>query len=81
MVTASALPLHTPSSPAPYGILAWRYTGKRLPLRVLHSVAGYYLGTADDEGPVSRESVEHFPSRHAAEDALANTCWNQRCTP
>jgi len=44
------------------GALALAYTGKRLPLQVLRSAAGHYIGTHDDEGPVSRESVEYFPS-------------------
>jgi hypothetical protein len=30
---------------------------------VLRSAAGHYIGTADDDGPVSRESVEYFPTR------------------
>ncbi|CFL24426.1 hypothetical protein [Burkholderia pseudomallei] len=63
------------------GALAWRYTGKRLPLRVLRSVAGYYIGTADDEGPISRESVEYFPIRDLAERALVADCWTQRIIP
>ena len=40
------------------GALALAWTGKRLPLQVLRSAAGHYIGTQDDEGPVSRESVE-----------------------
>jgi hypothetical protein len=43
------------------GALALAWTGKRLPLQVLRSAAGHYIGTQDDEGPVSRESVEYFP--------------------
>ena len=37
----------------PYGALALRYAGKRLPLQVLYSTDGYYIGTADDECPIS----------------------------
>ena len=50
------------------GALAW--TGKRLPLQVLRSAAGHYIGKQDDEGPVSRESVEYFPNHLAAQRAL-----------
>ena len=64
-----------------FGALAWRHTGKRLPLHVLRSVAGYYIGTADDEGPISRESVEYFPTRDLAERALVAGGWTQRLLP
>ena len=64
-----------------FGALAWRHTGKRLPLHVLRSVAGYYIGTVDDEGPISRESVEYFPTRDLAERALVTGGWTQRLLP
>ncbi|MNT26897.1 hypothetical protein D3C72_1624980 [compost metagenome] len=35
---------------ASIGYLARAYTGKRLPLQVLLSAAGHYIGTADLEG-------------------------------
>lgn len=60
------------------GYLAQVYTGKRLPLNVLHSAAGHYIGTADEDGPVSRESVEYFRSLRAAEFALLTGRWQQR---
>jgi hypothetical protein len=41
-----------------FGHLAWECCGERLPLQVLKSQAGYYLGTKDDKGPFSRESQE-----------------------
>ena len=63
------------------GYLALAYTGKRLPLHVLHSAAGHYIGTADEDGPVSRESVEYFRSQYAAEHALATGRWQQRIHP
>lgn len=66
------------------GLLAARF-GYRLPLLVLQSGAGYYLGTIDPEsGPVSRESVEYWPRRDLAEKALAGsegTDWTQRTHP
>lgn len=63
------------------GYLALACTGKRLPLQVHHSAAGHYIGTADKDGPVSRESVEYFRSQHAAEHALATGRWQQRIHP
>jgi len=57
------------------------HTGKRLPLQVRHSAAGHYIGTADEDGPVSRESVEYFRSQYAAEHALATGRWQQRLHP
>lgn len=63
------------------GYLALTYTGKRLPLQVHHSAAGHYIGTADEDGPVSRESVEYFRSQHAADHALATGRWQQRIHP
>lgn len=63
------------------GYLALTYTGKRLPLRIRHSAAGHYIGTADEDGPVSRESVEYFRSHHAADHALTTGRWQQRLEP
>ena len=34
------------------GYQALAYVGKRLPLQVLCSAAGHYIGTADVDGPV-----------------------------
>lgn len=48
-----------------------REAGYRLPLVVLESARGFYLGTANEEGPISRESVEYWTTRSAAEKALA----------
>lgn len=63
------------------GYLALAYIGKRLPLQVRQSAAGHYIGTADEDGPVSRESVEYFRSQHAADHALATGRWQQRIHP
>lgn len=61
------------------GFLALASVGRRLPLQVLRSAAGYYIGTFDDhDGPCSRESVEYFPSRDAAAKALTTGAWTQR---
>jgi hypothetical protein len=63
------------------GHLAQTYLGERLPLQVLHSPAGYYIGTSDHDGPASRESVEYFPTLTAARHALDTGAWTQRSTP
>ena len=62
---------------AAIGYLALACTGKRLFCRCTTAAAGY-IGTADEDGPASRESVEYFRSQHAAEHALATGCWQQR---
>lgn len=62
-------------------LLALTHVGKRLSLQVLRSGTGYYIGTSDDDGPVSRESVEYFPTHEAARHALDSGAWTQRPTP
>lgn len=52
--------------------------GYRLSLQVLQSANGFYLGTEDEGGPVSRESVEYFPNQAAADHALRTGLWTQR---
>lgn len=63
------------------GWLARQWCGMDLELRVLKSEAGYYLGTADESGPVSRESDEYWPSCEEAETALDRDAWTQRPAP
>lgn len=60
------------------GLLAAKFAGLSLPLRVLRSDAGFYIGTANEEGPVSRESVEYFATAELAERALEQGSWSQR---
>lgn len=61
------------------GLLAKTYLQVELPLQVLRSAAGYYIGTADEMGaPVSRESVEYFPSAKTATEALSTGSWTQK---
>jgi hypothetical protein len=64
-----------------HGKLAYVHCGKRLDLMILKSNAGWYIGTADEEGPCSRESVEYFTSQEAAKDALSNGQWSQKESP
>lgn len=59
-------------------LLISRRFGFNLPLQVLRSAKGFYIGTANDDGPVSRESVEYWDSLQAAADALKNQRWTQR---
>lgn len=55
--------------------------GKRLPLQVLESASGFYIGTADNDGPCSRESVEYWPDATLARSALVSGRWTQRQAP
>lgn len=64
-----------------HGQQAYVFCGKRLELLILQSQAGWYIGTADEEGPCSRESVEYFPSEEAARIALGAGDWTQRQNP
>lgn len=64
-----------------YGNLAKRICGLALPLQVLESQAGFYIGTSDEEGPCSRESVEYFPTEDEAFAALETGEWTQKSTP
>lgn len=65
-----------------HGLLALEHCKKRLPLQVLKSNAGFYIGTFDsEEGPCSRESVEYFRTREQAQMALNDSTWTQKLTP
>lgn len=71
-------PSSTVSVAASSGVLALIHTGQHLPLQVLRSAAGYYIGTYDDDGPVTRESVEYFRTHQSAQQALGTGAWTQR---
>ena len=61
------------------GRLAYEVCKKQLPLKVLRSAAGFYIGTFDDEiGPYSRESIEYYPTQALAETALEQGTWTQK---
>lgn len=66
---------------AQIGKLAFAYCRKRIELAVLKSQAGYYIGTADECGPVSRESVEYWPKETTASAAFESGQWTQREEP
>lgn len=64
------------------GQLAAFWCKKVLPLQVLESRAGYYIGTLDEDGlPCSRESNEYFPTEEAAQKAFGCGGWTQKMTP
>ena len=63
------------------GVLATR-AGFDLPIRVLSSNAGYYIGTfSETHGAVSRESKECYPTQQLAEEAFRKGTWTQRRHP
>ncbi len=59
------------------GHLALFWSKRELPLQVLRSNAGFYVGTFDD-GPCSRESNEYFPTQAKAQLALDTGDWTQK---
>lgn len=63
------------------GRMAKEILGVNLELVVMQSAAGFYLGTFDEEGPVSRESEEYWPTRSEAEYALKHKTFTQRWNP
>lgn len=68
-------------NPDQKGVLASRF-GYDLPVRVLSSNAGYYIGTfSETHGVVSRESKEYYPTQRAAEEAFRKGKWTQRLRP
>ena len=65
-----------------FGMLCERYCAERLPLQVLQSAAGYYLGCQSAKGePMSRESVEYYGTRTGAQHALDHGTFTQRTSP
>ena len=63
------------------GKLAKELCGVELPVTVLESRAGFYLGTQANGLPVSRESEEYFVDRRLAEAALKSGNFTQRMNP
>lgn len=59
------------------GILA-ASCGFQLPVQVMSSAGGFYIGTAEGCMPISRESVEYWPSEEVATDALKTGSWTQK---
>lgn len=63
-----------------HGILA-QDAGFTLPVQVLKSNAGYYLGTRNSQEHISRESVGYWPTFKLALACLASGQWQQRSHP
>lgn len=64
-----------------FGYLAKIFGGQELPLEILPSRPGYYLGTQLDGEPYSRESMEYYKTRRDAKTALRSGHWTQRPNP
>jgi len=65
-----------------FGHLAQKWANIQLELQIMQSAAGYYIGTQTPEGmPCSRESENYYPTREAADTALADDSWIQRKEP
>lgn len=63
-----------------WGWIAFTY-GELLPLKVLHSNAGYYIGTVKGEETFTRESEEYWGVRSDAQNALDYRIWTPRSKP
>ncbi len=72
--------MNRPGLTAGHGRLAWDYCHELLPLKVCMANS-FYIGTWSSEGPCSRESVEYFKTREAAEEALKSGEWTKRLHP
>lgn len=71
------------------GLIAKELLDLQLPLQVLKSNAGFYIGTfidADENitdnpdyfGPITRESEEYFSTAEEAKNALEKGLWTQK---
>lgn len=76
------------------GQIAEKFLDMQLPLQILGSKAGFYIGTfleldltlemdemPDFFGPASRESEEYFSTAEEAQAALDKGLWTQRTEP
>ena len=59
------------------GFLSELFDRQQREIKVLRSAAGSYLGTSDEDGPCSRESVEYWRSTEEARNALESDQWTQ----
>lgn len=60
-----------------YGVLAAQ-CGELLPMQVLQSGAGFYLGTCTERGPFTRESHESWRTACQADTAWRKGRWTQK---
>lgn len=64
------------------GVLALQYCQIELPVKVMRSQAGYYIGTQNEDGaPCSRESVEYWTTHAEATQCLVKVTWRQKLFP
>jgi hypothetical protein len=63
------------------GKVAQHYCGVKLPVTVMQSAKGFYLGTISEGVPISRESTEYFRTHDEATQALESGKWLQRIYP
>ena len=59
------------------GRFAYDVLRVQLECHVMQIGNGYYIGTFDESGPVSRESVETYTTFEAVNDALTNDTYTQ----
>jgi hypothetical protein len=71
----------TSNTPASVGKLALEFCKKSLPLEVMKSATGYYIGTSDEGMPCSRESNEYYRTEALALKAFEGSCWTQKSNP
>ncbi|MEM8970602.1 MAG: hypothetical protein AAGD43_00870 [Pseudomonadota bacterium] len=65
-----------------FGYLAYAYDEGLLPLQVLNSPGGWYIGTSSDIGePISRESIEYWETQEQAQSAFDQKSWTQKPNP
>jgi hypothetical protein len=64
-----------------FGQLAKEFGDLTLPLEILRSQAGWYIGTRLKGAPYSRESAEYYATGDAAKGALNARQWTQRPAP
>jgi len=63
------------------GKLALQWCHVYLDNAVYKSGAGYYIGTFNEDGPCSRESVEYYSTKEQAQAALEANSFTQRSHP
>ena len=61
-----------------YGYLVKKFSGEKLPLEILSSPYGWYIGTRKDGSPYTQESAELYSTAKAAERAFRTGRWTQR---
>ena len=61
-----------------YGYLVKKFEGLKLPLEILSSPYGWYIGTRKDGSPYTQESAELYSTAKAAERAFRTGQWTQR---